>query len=413
MTVSHPAIVVEGIGKKYKIGGPRAAYETLRDTIGATMRAPLRSLSDRRVRQQEFWALKGVSFEVGHGEVLGIIGRNGAGKSTLLKILSRVTAPTTGRAEVQGRVGSLLEVGTGFHGELSGRENIYLNGAVLGMKRAEIRRKFDEIVAFAETEQFLDVPVKRYSSGMYMRLAFAVAAHLEPEILVVDEVLAVGDATFQQKCLGKMRTVAREGRTVIFVSHNMPAIRTLCSSAIVLDRGEIVTRGSTGHCISFYAERNARDRGISWTRPPELARQPLTITGVDSMLRGEQPDMTLHLDIRLESTAPHRPAQIAVDIADMTGTVLMQAIPSVEGFIEDGSRDHRLDLTIDLPPLVPGQYLLSVWVGSHHTETLDEVTEIIAFEILESPTRGRTYPHSVEQGHIAPRSYVRIDNGGV
>jgi lipopolysaccharide transport system ATP-binding protein len=409
--MGESVIRVEDLGKKYRIGGPREAYGTLRDVLGSTMRAPLRTLSARRARQQEFWALRGVSFEVGHGDVLGVIGRNGAGKSTLLKILSKVTHPTTGRAEVHGRVGSLLEVGTGFHPELTGRENIYLNGAVLGMRRSEIQARFDEIVAFAEVEQFLDVPVKRYSSGMYMRLAFAVAAHLEPEVLIVDEVLAVGDANFQKKCLGKMRTVAREGRTVIFVSHNMAAVRTLCSSAIVLERGEIVREGSTGDCIAFYSERNAQHRGISWARPPELERRPLTIIGVEATLRGEQPDMTLELEVGLESTAPHRPAYIAVDISDPSGTVIMQALPEVEGFVHDDRPRHHLDLTIELPPLIPGQYLLSVWVGSHNTETLDEVSEIIAFDILESPTIGRTYPHTAEHGHIAPRSRVRVHPG--
>src|SRR5207244_3345082 len=201
---------------------------------------------------EDFWALKDVSFEVRQGEVIGIIGRNGAGKSTLLKILSRITDPTEGRVTINGRVASLLEVGTGFHPELTGRENIYLNGAILGMTRAEIGRKFDEIVAFAEVEKFLDTPVKRYSSGMYVRLAFAVAAHLEPEILVVDEVLAVGDAEFQKKCLGKMSTVASGGRTVLFVSHNLTAIESLCHSCIALQRGRIFTRGSPTDVLDKY-----------------------------------------------------------------------------------------------------------------------------------------------------------------
>src|SRR5213080_4833575 len=237
------AIRCQGLGKQYRLG-PRQRYRALRDTLPALALAPFRGLRSAigfgrpTAQGATLWALRDVSFEVSAGEIVGIIGANGAGKSTLLKILSRITAPTEGQAEIHGRVGSLLEVGTGFHPELTGRENVYLNGAILGMHRAEIERKFDEIVAFAETEKFLDTPVKRYSSGMYVRLAFAVAAHLEPEILVVDEVLAVGDAEFQKKCLGKMREVAEgHGRTVLFVSHNMVAVQNLCSVAMLLQDG--------------------------------------------------------------------------------------------------------------------------------------------------------------------------------
>src|SRR5882724_1962350 len=241
-----PIIKVQQLGKTYEIGTRKPAYGTLRDTIAAAVRAPIKRLRGYVRPAETIWALKDVSFEVMPGEVVGIIGRNGAGKSTLLKVLARITEPTTGRAELYGRVASLLEVGTGFHPELTGRENVYLNGAILGMSKAEIDRKFDEIVAFAELEKFLDTPVKRYSSGMYMRLAFAVASHLEPEILLVDEVLAVGDAAFQKKCLGKMEEVAKEGRTVLFVSHNMTAIRSLCRRVFWLDNGEIVETGETG-----------------------------------------------------------------------------------------------------------------------------------------------------------------------
>ena len=235
------AIRVEHLGKRYRIG-ERERYRALRDTLADAVKAPLRRLRSPRsprVVDNTIWALRDVSLEVAPGEVLGVIGHNGAGKSTLLKILSRITEPTEGRAEVRGRVGSLLEVGTGFHPELTGRENIYLNGAILGMKRSEITRRFDEMVAFAGVERFIDTPVKRYSSGMYLRLAFAVAAHLEPEILLVDEVLAVGDAAFQKKCLGRMSDVAREGRTVLFVSHNLPSIENLCQRVVVVDGGRI------------------------------------------------------------------------------------------------------------------------------------------------------------------------------
>ncbi|HXM34448.1 MAG TPA: ABC transporter ATP-binding protein, partial [Pyrinomonadaceae bacterium] len=243
-----PIIRADRISKRYQIGGRELGYGTLRESIVEAVRAPFERLRKRNgeANYQTIWALKDVTFDVMPGEVVGIIGRNGAGKSTILKVLSRITEPTTGRAELYGRVASLLEVGTGFHPELTGRENIFLNGAILGMRKAEIDRKFDEIVAFAELEKFLDTPVKRYSSGMYMRLAFAVASHLEPEILLIDEVLAVGDAAFQKKCLGKMGEVAKEGRTVIFVSHNMTAIRNLCQRVYWFDNGEIIETGETG-----------------------------------------------------------------------------------------------------------------------------------------------------------------------
>ncbi|MDT4898860.1 MAG: lipopolysaccharide transport system ATP-binding protein [Acidobacteriota bacterium] len=248
-----PIIKIEHLGKRYRIGAQQAAYGSLRDTLAGAFRAPLR-LWQRKVRvsASSFWAVKDVSFEVQPGEIVGIIGRNGAGKSTLLKLLSRITEPTSGRIELYGRIASLLEVGTGFHPELSGRENIYLNGAILGMARAEIKRKFDEIVAFAEVERFIDTPVKHFSSGMYLRLAFAVAAHLEPEILLVDEVLAVGDSRFQRKCLDKMQEVGRQGRTVLFVSHNMPAITRLCPRTILLDGGRVIGDGPSSQIVGAY-----------------------------------------------------------------------------------------------------------------------------------------------------------------
>ena len=250
--MSDIAIKVDHLGKRYKIGGGQAHYKTLRESLMAAAGAPLRWLQGERREDKTFWALDDVSFEVKHGEAVGIIGRNGAGKSTLLKILSRITKPTRGRVELFGRVGSLLEVGTGFHPELSGRENIYLNAAILGMSRKEIERKFDEIVDFAEVEKFLDTPVKFYSSGMYVRLAFAVAAHLEPEILVVDEVLAVGDINFRRKSLGKMHDVARQGRTVIFVSHDMSSIRQLCQRVLWLGAGNIREQGTADELTVRY-----------------------------------------------------------------------------------------------------------------------------------------------------------------
>ena len=257
--MDEPAIRAEALGKKFRLG-ERERYLALRDTLTRAAAAPFRALSrlasgqspfNRRERE-DFWALTDVSFGIAPGEVVGLIGRNGAGKSTLLKILSRIVEPTKGRALLRGRVGSLLEVGTGFHPELTGRENVYLNGAILGMRRSEVRRKFDDIVAFAEVEQFLDTPVKQYSSGMYMRLAFAVAAQLEPEILLVDEVLAVGDASFQKKCIGRMGEVGREGRTVVFVSHSMTAITRLCPRAILLDHGRVIADGPAGEVTAAY-----------------------------------------------------------------------------------------------------------------------------------------------------------------
>jgi lipopolysaccharide transport system ATP-binding protein len=240
-----PMIKVENLGKQYRIGARQAPYETLRESLAGALRAPLNRLRHNgHNAENTIWALKDVSFEVKPGEVVGIIGRNGAGKSTLLKVLSRITEPTTGGIDLYGRVTSLLEVGTGFHPELTGRENIYLNGAILGMSKAEIKRKFDEMVAFAEVEKFLDTPVKHYSSGMYVRLAFAVAAHMESEILLVDEVLAVGDADFQKRCLGKMEEVGSQGRTVLFVSHSMPMILRLCGRVVLLGQGEVIADGT-------------------------------------------------------------------------------------------------------------------------------------------------------------------------
>ena len=265
------AIRVENLGKKYRLG-QMDSYKTLRDTVSLAAKRPFQLIrsaikgNEFDHRQESIWALKNVSFEVKPGEIVGFIGRNGAGKSTLLKVLSHITSPTEGRVQGYGRVGSLLEVGTGFHPELSGRENIYLNGAILGMGKAEIERKFDEIVAFAEIEKFLDTPVKRYSSGMYVRLAFAVAAHLEPEILVIDEVLAVGDAAFQKKCIGKMSEVATgEGRTVLFVSHNMAAIQSLCERVYWLDQGRLIDEGKPAKVIQSYLKSGFYVDGVPLT----------------------------------------------------------------------------------------------------------------------------------------------------
>ena len=302
-----PIVRVESVSKVYRIGAGRPALTTLREAVARAARSPLAALRGRRRADDEtLWALRDVSFEVYSGEVVGVIGRNGAGKSTLLKILSRITEPTTGEVELYGRAGSLLEVGTGFHPELSGRENVFLNGAILGMKRGEIVRRFDEIVAFAEIERFVDTPVKHYSSGMYMRLAFAVAAHLEPEILIVDEVLAVGDAQFQKKCLGKMGEAAREGRTVLFVSHNMAAVSNLCRRGIVLEGGRVAYAGTQTEAVARYLTssrqtantlRERTDRvGSGQVRVVALEVRDVRGAPLDVVASGQDVDICLHYE---------------------------------------------------------------------------------------------------------------------
>jgi len=312
--MSRPIIEIDGVGKRYTIRGQRERYLSLRDELARPFRRLMtkdQKTKDQR-RAQDFWALRDISFSVNEGEVLGIIGRNGAGKSTLLKVLSKITPPTEGRITMRGRVASLLEVGTGFHPELSGRENIYLNGAILGMTRAEVKRKFDEIVAFSEVEQFLETPVKRYSSGMYVRLAFAVAAHLEPEILLVDEVLAVGDIAFQKKCIGKMSEVARGGRTVLVVSHNMLVVAGLCGRAVWLDRGVNVQVGSVEQVVGAYEcdsgsvaraadgriYRDPRPSGRAWIEWAEIADE--TGKPRSTFDNGE----FMHLAVRISGSLP-------------------------------------------------------------------------------------------------------------
>lgn len=304
------AIQVEGIGKKYHIGGLQVKYQTIRDTLASAFTAPLRRarslLSGHSTGAadlyEEIWALKDVSFDVKHGEVVGLIGRNGAGKSTLLKILSRITEPTEGLARIHGRVGSLLEVGTGFHPELTGRENVYLNGAILGMKRFEIDRQFDEIVDFAEVEKFIDTPVKHYSSGMRVRLAFAVAAHLDPEILLVDEVLSVGDARFQRKCLNKMQDVSHGGRTVIFVSHNMSSVTRLCERAILLEHGKIVQDGLSHKVVASYMQSGLGTIGAREWKEPKLAPGASVARLRGVYVRTSSGDTTDSVDIRSSFT---------------------------------------------------------------------------------------------------------------
>ncbi|MDB6124161.1 MAG: Teichoic-acid-transporting ATPase [Pedosphaera sp.] len=415
--MSDYIISVEKLSKKYTLGHQAEGYTryvALRDvlangikSVGQKLARPFGGQTNKRTTD-EFWALQDVSFNVQQGECLGIIGRNGAGKSTLLKILSRITEPTKGRISIKGRVASLLEVGTGFHPELTGRENIFLNGAILGMTRVEIKRKFDEIVAFAEVEKFLDTPVKRYSSGMYVRLAFAVAAHLEPEILVVDEVLAVGDAEFQKKCMGKMGEVAKGGRTVFFVSHNMMAIRTLCEKVLLMEKGKLICVGDTDSSIQQYMSRNLLMNDATWKRPANLATGSLSIMEIKAEVTGTQPDLTLELEVTLETKSKHKAAFVAVDIADTTGTVLMQSLPRLDGFITDAEPFHQIKVITQLPPMIPGHYLVTFWVGSHNLETLDEIKQAVMFEVVESPAKGRSFPYSPKHGYIVPPSNVTV-----
>lgn len=389
--MSEPIITVESLSKRYLIAHNserqgRERYTALRDVVGRELRRIVSKarhmLQGRQLlqgdRAEEFWALKDVSFEVNQGEVVGIIGRNGAGKSTLLKILSRITEPTEGRVTLKGRVASLLEVGTGFHPELTGRENIYLNGAILGMTRREIRNKFDEIVAFAEVEKFLDTPVKRYSSGMYVRLAFAVAAHLEPEILIVDEILAVGDAEFQQKCLGKMRDVARESRTVLFVSHNMGAIRTLTRRCMLLDRGQIAAAGDTESVITNYlgraldAKKSALqskdlDQFRRWRvedAPARIVKMEIAASGDPSELLPEIPFGTkLTFVIQLEVHRPMRGADWGIGITNSRGERVTELVCSDHApapSFEPGN--YSLTVSVADLPLTPGQYCVDAWL---------------------------------------------------
>jgi lipopolysaccharide transport system ATP-binding protein len=357
---SDIAIQAEKLGKHYHLGGIRTNYKTLRGSITDSFTAPFRALRKGRAKGKgarsanEIWALKNVSFEVKRGEIVGIIGRNGAGKSTLLKILSRITEPTEGYADINGRVGSLLEVGTGFNPELTGRENTFLNGAILGMKRAEIMRKFDEIVAFAEVEKFIDTPVKHYSSGMYLRLAFAVAAHLEPEILLIDEVLAVGDLAFQKKCLGRMGEVAKEGRTVLFVSHNMSAVKELCQRGILIDSGSVAFNGDSSRCIAEYMNRLDSAAVTTGMNSRSFAIGVPTVRGTDgSKITSGKP---FNITLPISGHEVQNPWMFFI-VEDFTGRMLIHSrIKSRELGFEVIDGEYRLNLDIPSLWLSPGMY---------------------------------------------------------
>jgi len=404
-----PVICVEKLSKRYLVGhraerGAHHSYTALRDVVGRELRNGVRKAADvvrgRQVVQgdsvEEFWALRDVSFEVQEGEVLGIIGRNGAGKSTLLKVLSRITEPTDGRITLRGRIASLLEVGTGFHPELTGRENIYLNGAILGMTRAEIRKKFDEIVAFAEVEKFLDTPVKRYSSGMYVRLAFAVAAHLEPEILVIDEVLAVGDAEFQKKCLGKMDEVSRrEGRTVLFVSHNMGIVTSLCPTAIWLDQGSIRERGPARAVISEYLSRRSSDLERV-VRLAQIARKQWV---QDDRLRLESVEWLCDLPLRhgeplkarisFLTRAPVSAVAVGIGFSNLEGTRLLSYETDLQSRLRKDFPNpgkFAVEVSIDSLPLGPDIYSLDIGCRSGDFHGLDYLPACSQVEVIAGPS---------------------------
>jgi lipopolysaccharide transport system ATP-binding protein len=359
---------------------------------------------------EDFWALKDVSFEVQPGESIGIIGRNGAGKSTLLKILSKITPPTSGKIVSRGRIASLLEVGTGFHPELTGRENIFFNGSLLGMKRKEIEAKFDEIVDFSGVEKFLDTPLKHFSSGMQLRLAFAVAAFLEPEILIIDEVLAVGDAEFQKKCLGKMEDVSKSGRTILFVSHNMGSVQALCNRAVMLDGGIVSVINTTQQVISYYQHQLSANVSDRWQRDELLLTKALQFSKIEAVLLNDQPNHILKLNIELISQSAHSDSFIAFDFKNSLGINFMQAIPMLRPFIVSGTTHQSYTFTIELPPLVPDKYYVSAWVGAHNLDTLEFLSEAVSFDIIQSPTPGRSFPHTHDHGMIVPISYLSSDN---
>jgi lipopolysaccharide transport system ATP-binding protein len=409
--MNRTAIEVKDLGKRYRItpGTGRKGYRTLRETLmrfSPNLTQPWKRRGRKKRPCEDFWALKEVSFEVPSGAVLGVIGRNGAGKSTLLKVLSRITKPTTGEAQIRGRVGSLLEVGTGFHPELSGRENIYLNGAILGMSRREIERRFDDIVEFAGVEQFLETPIKRYSSGMYVRLAFAVAAHLDPEILVVDEVLAVGDQGFQRKCIGRMGEIAASGRTVLLVSHDLPMLSKLCTSMIWLEGGRIRDTGNPGEVIAHYCEEATRS--CQAAAHALLVHHPGRRPGMHPLLKsiqlldseGNPTTMVplggdLVVEIKFAGLTGRSDHTLMLDVCDIFGTLLSRPHSQVYSAI-DLTGVHRATARCRIENLrfVPGEYILNVAIGDY-SSNLDRVENALRFTIVAADIYGT--------GKIPPR----------
>jgi len=408
-----PIIRVENLSKQYLLNKTNKSHDTLRDSLVEIVRAPFARLSGRESSTTEtLWALRDINLEVKPGEIVGIIGRNGAGKSTLLKILSRITEPTTGRIELYGRVGSLLEVGTGFHPELTGRENIFLNSVILGMSRKEIKRHFDEIVAFAEIEKFLDTPVKRYSSGMYVRLAFAVAAHMNPEILIVDEVLAVGDLAFQNKCLGKMEDVSLSGRTVLFVSHNMPAVTRLCSKALLLEGGSLVHEGPTEDVIRTYVEgafATGSSREWRLEQAPgseELKLISVSITNTDgSFVSSASVEDELQVKLRYFVAVPNLKFRCAV-VFFTQGTCAFASVEPVEEVRENpGTYSSVVKIPKNL--LAEGEYMLNISIFSsrgvkqHHVQ----LQSVVAFHVFDPMTGNSARGDYAERvlGVVRPR----------
>ena len=407
------AIKVEHLAKQYRLGMQQAAYKTFRESLVNAAGAPIRWLKgERRPVPTTFWALDDVSFEIKQGEAVGIIGRNGAGKSTLLKILSHITSPTKGRVDLYGRVGSLLEVGTGFHPELTGRENIYLNGAILGMSRVEITRKFDEIVDFSGVEKFLDTAVKYYSSGMYVRLAFAVAAHLEPEILLVDEVLAVGDAEFQKKCLGKMDDVAHEGRTVLFVSHNMAAIEKLCKSIILLQKGVIEKSGEANAVIEYYLSSFNSNKltGSLENRTDREGNGKVRV--IDIKLLNEKREQIYSIEMGqtfiVQITTKGKLAKSIIGILfgnSMRKQIIRgYSLEQVTQLINLNGNDV-IECTFREFPLIHGTYQIHIWLGEYPSECVDYVEN--AYNLIVDPV------DIFKTGHIPDPSggvaFVNVD----
>jgi lipopolysaccharide transport system ATP-binding protein len=394
--VIRPVIQVEGVGKRYYLSHQKR-HDTLRDSLAQDFRGLLNRLTGAEAtadETEEFWALRNISFAVAPGDVIGIVGRNGAGKSTLLKLLSRITESTTGRITIRGRVASLLEVGTGFHPELSGRENIFLNGAILGMSREEIRRKFDEIVAFAEVERFLDTPVKHYSSGMYVRLAFAVAAHLEPEILIVDEVLAVGDAAFQKKCLGKMNAVARDsGRTVLFVSHNTSALQTICRTGLWLQQGRVVQYGPINECLSAYLGSGAEAAIFT---SGSATKPHITSVTVD---RAALADGRLRICVGFKSPFPLNRPVAGIILLSKYGQPISGSNGRMLGekWTPPAATEGVITAEINPLPLHSDTYRVSVYLGDA-VQDYDEKRDAVEFDYV-SP---RFYPETPRLDVIGP-----------
>ncbi len=400
----QPAIRIDRISKCYPLSR-QADARNLSERIGHHVGQMVRTLAGRSnvPGEGDLWALKDVSFEVQPGEVIGFVGRNGAGKSTLLKILSRIVEPTSGRAEVRGRIGSLLEVGTGFHPELSGKENIYLNGSILGMSRREIKAKFDEIVAFADMESFLNTPVKRYSSGMYVRLGFAIAAHLQPEVLVVDEVLAVGDAPFQKRCLGKMQEVSRQGRTVLFVSHDMTAVRRLCTRSVLLSKGQVVSVGPTSDIVADYLSRESvltppgQSVDLQFTRRKGSGAATFTELTFDGGPGGAPVHSggPLHARLSIDAPEPVVADSLAVIVSDRTGFRLINAdTVRVDKPVALRSGINSVDLTIRAIHLQPGTYTLGLSIGKWPETVYDAIDTVCDMEVVPNPADGGVRPRA-------------------